>query len=157
MREEFEQIIESLREPDDVKVGFSLTYDNLRSWLIRPVDKRGCGFNAAFVDRLIPMVLQNIIDGRLHFEVGKHAFELYCKNRCFEFEEALINETAKKREDLFQKEFLYQQQAGLKLLAKYRRIIKWLSIFMGLLALERIMELAQVELLSPLLEFLGGF
>jgi hypothetical protein len=167
-KNKYEKVIESLREPGDISVGFILTYDLLRMWLIKPTDQKGCGFDSGFVDKLLPMILQNIIDGHLKFEVGHHEFEMYCKSRCQLFNDAMTKEGAKVREKLMHEEFLNQQKNGLILLAEMTDRIKtlkrwrlWLSIFMPLLPMVPLILLTEIpqKALQLLLRFfhLGVF
>lgn len=131
-------VVDNLQDQDELDVGFTRTYDNVREWLIRPVlsNPSGCGFDATFVDRLMPMIVDQIRQGVLQFgpEDGRK-FDIYLRDRCREYERDILNESAKVREALFQKEYIYQQREGLNLISDYistikllKRGILWLSI-----------------------------
>jgi hypothetical protein len=137
---EMEIIIKKMQDDDELAVGYQRTYQSVRDWLIRPVDKRGCGFDAVFVDRMFPIVCDRIKRNELKF--GKNngrAFDQYMKDLCLNFERDVLNESVKVREQLFQAEFSKQQEDGLKLLKdltdqnnSLRRAVTWLLIVTGL-------------------------
>ncbi len=163
----YEEVIKSLREPGDVHVGFNLTYESLRMWLIKPKEHQGCAFDSAFVDKLLPMILQNIVDGKLNFKLNNnHEFEMYCKQRCVEYHDALTVEAAAAREKLMHEEFLNQQKEGLVLIDQLTKQIQnlkrwktWLLITLplSLMALALLSVMPQLPaLLLQLFSHLGG-
>lgn len=138
--QEMDAIISKMRDDDEVNVGYARTYYTVRDWLIMPPEKKGLGFDAVFVDKILPVTVQQIKEGKLKFECGK-AFDLHLKERCMQFYSDLSNKEAEVRAELFQNEHMYQQREGLNLLASltnqnklYKGWIKWLLISTVLLA-----------------------
>lgn len=114
--QEMDAVISQMRDKDELKVNYARTYQSVRDWLIMPPDKKGCGFDALFVDMLMPVVVHQIAEGKLKFESGK-AFDLHLKERCMQFYSDLSNKEAEIRAELFANEHQYQQREGLNLLA----------------------------------------
>jgi hypothetical protein len=132
------QTVENLRDPNELAVGHERTYDLVRNWLIGPVDKRGCGFDATFVDRIMPVVVDKVRKGELKFDKAID-FDVYLKNLCKKYEEDVVGKSAEIREKLFWTEYAQQQKAGLVLLKdltdqneSLKRGVLWLLIITGL-------------------------